>query len=58
MAEILLLVWMCLRCGHKWIKRGDKIPKKCANSSHCGSAYWDKPRVRKPKRGKDEPCKP
>lgn len=46
MAEVLLLVWLCLRCGHKWIKRGDKIPIKCANSAHCGSKYWNRERVR------------
>lgn len=35
--------WECLRCGHKWIARGQEVPRICPK---CKSAYWDTPRKR------------
>ena len=31
--------FVCLRCGHKWIRRSIEIPRVCPG---CHSAYWDK----------------
>ena len=33
--------WECLRCGHKWIPRIEKEPKRCPG---CKSPYWNQPR--------------
>ena len=30
----------CLRCKHKWIRRGEVNPKTCPK---CKSPYWQKP---------------
>jgi len=35
----------CLRCGHKWHPRTDKLPAVCPNLK-CKSPYWNKPRRR------------
>ncbi|MEM0134973.1 MAG: hypothetical protein QXU18_07075 [Thermoplasmatales archaeon] len=34
-------IYKCERCGHEWIKRGDKEPKVCPK---CKSPYWNTPR--------------
>ena len=31
----------CLRCGHRWIPRSDRMPTVCPK---CKSAYWSRPR--------------
>ena len=31
----------CLRCGHNWLQRFDRLPKNCPR---CNSPYWDRPR--------------
>lgn len=36
----------CLRCGHTWYPRFDKLPGTCANTE-CRSPYWNRPRTRK-----------
>jgi hypothetical protein len=36
----------CLRCGHIWVPRADKLPKVCPNGE-CKSPYWNKPRKEK-----------
>lgn len=33
----------CLRCGHTWRPRTDKLPAVCPNPK-CKSPYWNKPR--------------
>src|SRR3990167_9821049 len=35
---------VCTRCDYKWdsLRRGDWLPKNCANHS-CGSPYWNVP---------------
>ena len=39
----------CLRCGHKWRPRQDKLPLVCPNLK-CKSPYWNIPRKPKPKK--------
>ena len=35
-------LWLCERCGHKWLPREvDMEPKRCPN---CKSPYWNRPR--------------
>ena len=34
----------CLRCGHKWPSRTERIPQRCAR---CNSPYWNIPKVKK-----------
>jgi len=29
----------CIRCGHTWIPRSNKLPKVCPR---CKSPYWNK----------------
>ena len=36
----------CLRCGHTWIPRSEKLPAVCPNPK-CKSPYWNKPRKEK-----------
>jgi len=36
----------CLRCGHNWRPKSDKLPKVCPNPK-CKSPYWNKPRKEK-----------
>ena len=31
----------CNRCGHRWIRRHEKLPKVCPN---CKSDKWNQPR--------------
>ncbi len=33
----------CLRCGHTWYPRTNRLPKVCPNRK-CKSPYWNKPR--------------
>jgi len=44
-------IWLheCNRCKYKWISK-KKEPVSCANPK-CRSPYWNKPRVRKKKKG-------
>ena len=37
------LACTCLRCGHRWPRRGANRPRVCAR---CHSTYWDVPRTR------------
>ncbi len=37
--------WKCLRCGHEWLGRIEKMPKQCPK---CKSPYYYKER-RQPK---------
>ena len=39
-------VLKCLRCGHSWRPREDKLPTVCPNTK-CKSPYWNKPRQTK-----------
>jgi len=32
---------VCLRCGHKWMRRTAEKPRFCPK---CTSIYWDKPK--------------
>ena len=34
----------CVRCGHKWQMRHDKVEgvRQCP---HCRTKYWDKPKL-------------
>lgn len=47
--------YQCLRCGHKWVPRGEGkgVPTICPR---CKSPYWNKPRKnalpQSPKKGK------
>jgi len=34
----------CLRCGHEWFRRQEKLPAKCPG---CSSPYWNKERKNK-----------
>jgi len=34
----------CIRCGHSWFKRMDRLPKVC---SKCKSPYWNKSRIKR-----------
>lgn len=34
----------CIRCGHTWPPRTEKLPRVCPK---CKSPYWDRPRVLK-----------
>jgi len=34
--------WECLRCGHKWVPRIKREPKRCPG---CKSPYWNRPRT-------------
>ena len=31
----------CLRCGHSWIPRQERLPLRCGK---CGSPYWNIPK--------------
>lgn len=33
-------VEMCMRCGHAWLRRVERQPKRCPR---CKSPYWSKP---------------
>jgi len=33
--------YRCFRCGHEWLKKGNKKPQTCPN---CRNRYWDKPK--------------
>ena len=33
----------CLRCGHKWWPRAERLPQTCPNRD-CHSPYWHTPR--------------
>jgi hypothetical protein len=35
--------WECLRCGHKWVPRIKREPKRCPG---CKSPYWNRKRTR------------
>ena len=39
--KIDALQLVCLRCGHKWLKRKLEDPMFCPK---CRSPYWNKPR--------------
>ena len=41
MNKIILPTLGCLRCGHKWYPKLERIPVRCPK---CGSPYWNKPR--------------
>lgn len=45
--EFVAFACSCARCGHKWL--AFKVPTACAA---CKSKYWNKPRVRRRKRGR------
>lgn len=30
----------CNKCGHIWIKKGDKLPLKCPNMK-CQTVHWN-----------------
>lgn len=36
--------WECLRCGHKWVPRITREPKRCPG---CKSPYWNLARKRR-----------
>jgi len=48
--SIKLFRFTCLRCGHRWIPRGDRVPRTCPNRA-CHSPYWQT--KRKIKKGED-----
>lgn len=29
----------CIKCNYKWVRRTDKLPKRCPN---CQTKYWRK----------------
>ena len=37
----MLNIHKCLRCGHDWASRMDRLPKVCPK---CKSPYWNKPK--------------
>lgn len=39
----------CLRCGAQWIRKGEKLPKSCANRE-CHSVCWDSFKTEKKKK--------
>lgn len=43
-AKFLVSGWECTRCGHKWVPKIVREPKRCPR---CKSPYWNKKRVRR-----------
>ena len=39
----MITIHKCLRCGHEWPSRLEKLPKQCPK---CRSPYWNKPKVK------------
>jgi len=37
--EIRITKLRCLRCGHEWFPRSEKLPDVCGK---CKSPYWNK----------------
>ena len=48
----MLRIHKCLRCGHEWPSRLERLPKVCPK---CNSPYWNKPKVKQsgPKRNSE-----
>ena len=45
MDNVILPILTCLRCGHRWYPKQERLPIRCPK---CGSPYWNKPkRVKK-----------
>ncbi len=41
--RVFVRAWACNRCGHRWLPRIRREPKRCPK---CRSPYWNKRRVR------------
>ena len=37
----MITIHKCLRCGHEWPSRLERLPKVCPK---CNSPYWNKPK--------------
>jgi len=37
----VIKIHRCLRCGHEWPSRLERLPKQCPK---CRSPYWNKPK--------------
>jgi predicted nucleic acid-binding Zn-ribbon protein len=37
--EHMITIHKCLRCGHEWPSRLERLPKQCPK---CRSPYWNK----------------
>lgn len=40
MAKVLISTFKCLRCGHDWHPRSNRVPLRCGK---CKSPYWNVP---------------
>lgn len=49
MATITITGYLCDRCGHQWVPRGDPEQKPLV-CPKCKSPYWNVPRKNKKKR--------
>jgi len=37
-------VWTCKRCGHQWVNKINRVPKRCPN---CNNENYDKDKLSK-----------
>jgi rubrerythrin len=47
LVDIKVKGYICERCGHQWIPKGNEEPRVCPK---CKSPYWNKPRKNKAKK--------
>ncbi len=51
MKSLTITQLFCLRCGHKWFPKSQKLPVHCAS---CNSPNWNKPKIVAGARGKEQ----